>query len=150
MPNEPERHDQEPARLTSAVRLVLAILALPLIIVGLMLIFAVVRDVSTAPTAVLIIAIGQIAAGGGMAVAAARGRSGFFGSESVSSILLPVVGALALVLAYERGDDVGALLGISTQAASAIFLFIGGVAILAAIALAWRTGTRERNSSSRL
>ena len=150
MTDQPERHDQEPPRLTSAVRLVLAILALPLIIVGLMLIFAVVRDVSAAPTAVLIIALGQIAAGGVMAVAAARGRSRFFGSESVSSILLPLVGALALVLAYERGDDIGVLLGISTQAASAIFLIISGVAILAAIALAWRTGTRERNSSSRL
>lgn len=150
MPNEPERHGQNPARLTSAVRLVLAILAIPLIIVGLMLILAVVRDVSAAPTAVLIIALGQIAAGGVMAVAAARGRSSFFGSESVSSILLPVVGALALVLAYDRGEDIGALLGISTQAASAIFLIIGGGAILAAIALAWKTGTRERNSSSRL
>lgn len=150
MPNEPERRDQDPARLTSSVRLVLGILALPLIIVGLMLILAVVRDVSAAPTAVLIIALGQIAAGGVMAVAAARGRSSFFGSESVSSILLPVVGALALVLSYDRGDDIGALLGISAQAAAAIFLIIGGVAILAAIALAWKTGTRERNSSSRL
>ena len=150
MPNESARHDQDPARLTSPVRLVLAVLGLPLIIVGLMLIFAVVRDVSAAPAAVLIVALGQIAAGGMMAVSAARGRSGFFGSESVSSILLPLVGALALVLAYDRADDIGARLGISTEAASAIFLVIGGVAILAAIALAWRTGTRERNSSSRL
>ncbi len=148
MPNAPERYDKD--HLTSPVRVVLAILALPLIVVGLMLIVAVVRDVSAAPTAVLIIALGQIAAGGMMAASAARGRSSFFGSESVSSILLPLVGALALVLAYDRGDDIGASLGISTQAASAIFLIIGGVAILAAIALAWRTGTRERNSTSRL
>ena len=61
-----------PAGLPAPVRVLLLVFALPLIIVGLLLLVAAVRDISAAPMAVLVIAIAQIIAGGAMALAAAR------------------------------------------------------------------------------
>jgi hypothetical protein len=137
-----------PAGLSTPVRLLLVFFGLPLLLVGILLLVAAAKDLAAAPAPVLAIAIVQVIAGGGMTLAAMRGRSRFWGGESVSSILLPIAGSLALVSAYERADQIGAALGISAQAASALFLVIAGVAILAAIVLAWRKGTSERKSGS--
>jgi hypothetical protein len=128
------------------VRLILFVFALPLLLVGILLLVAAAKDLGAAPGPVLAIAIVQVIAGGGITLAAVRGHSRFWGGESVSSIVLPIVGSLALVSAYDRGDQIGAALGISPQAASALFLVIAGVAIMAAIVLAWRRGTSERRS----
>ena len=130
--------------LSLPVRVLLVVFALPLLLVGILLLVAAAKDLAAAPSPVLAIAIVQVVAGAGMALAALRGRSSFWGGESVSSILLPIVGSLALVSAYDRGDQIGAALGISAPAASALFLVIAGAAILAAIVLAWRRGTSER------
>jgi ABC-type uncharacterized transport system permease subunit len=148
MDSEPPRATvpDEPAGLPAPVRVLLLVFAVPLVIVGLLLLVAAVRDISAAPMAVLVIAVAQIIAGGAMAAAAARGRSRFWGGESVSSILLPLVGALALVTAYDRSGQAARALGISEPAAAALFLIIAGVAIFAAIVLAWRRGVRERQT----
>ena len=66
----------------------------------------------------------------------------------MSSILLPLVGALALVTAYDRSGQAARALGISEPAAATLFLVIAAVAIFAAIALAWRRGVRERHTGS--
>ena len=126
------------------MRVLLFAFAAPLIIVGGLLLVAAVRDISAAPVAVLVIALAQIGAGVAMAVAAARGRSRFWGGESVSSILLPLVGALALVTAYDRSGEAARALGISEPAAATLFLVIAAIAIFAAIVLAWRRGVSER------
>ena len=150
MESEPPRAavPDGPAGLPAPVRVLLLVFAVPLIIVGLLLLVAAVRNISAAPMAVLVIAIAQIIAGGAMALAAARGRSRFWGGESVSSILLPLVGALALVTAYDRSGQAARALGISEPAAAALFLVIAGVAIFSAIVLAWRRGVRERQTGS--
>jgi hypothetical protein len=135
-------------KLSLPVRVMLVVFALPLLLVGILLLVAAAKDIAAAPGPVLAIAIVQVIGGAGMALAALRGRSRFWGGESVSSILLPIVGALALVSAYDRGDQIGAALGISAQAASALFLIIAGVAIMAAMMLAWRRGTNERKSGA--
>ena len=135
-------------KLSLPVRALLVVFALPLLLVGILLLVAAAKDLGAAPVPVLAIAIAQVIAGGGMALAALRGHSRFWGGESVSSIVLPIVGSLALVSAYDRGDQIGAALGISAQAASALFLVIAGVAIMAAIVLAWRRGTSERRSDT--
>lgn len=135
--------------LSRPVRVLLIFFGLPLLLVGILLLIGAARDPRAAPVPVLAIAIVQVIAGGGMALAALRGRSRFWGGESISSILLPIIGSLALVSAYDRGDQIGAALGISAQAASALFLLIAGVAILAAIVLAWRRGIRERQPGTR-
>ena len=136
------------AGLSLSVRVLLVVFALPLLVVGILLLIAAAKDLGAAPSSVLAIAIVQVIAGAGMALAALRGHSRFWGGESVSSIVLPIVGSLALVSAYDRGDQIGAALGISAQAASALFLVIAGVAIMAAIVLAWRRGTSERRSDT--
>lgn len=150
MESEPPRVSGPGERtgLPAPVRVLLLVFAAPLIVVGLLLLVAAVRDISAAPMAVLVIAIAQIIAGGAMAWAAARGRSRFWGGESVSSILLPLVGALALVTAYDRSGQAARVLGISEPATAAVFLVIAGVAIFAAIVLAWRRGVRERPTGS--
>jgi hypothetical protein len=132
------------AELSLPVRVLLVVFALPLLLVGVLLLVAAAKDLGAAPAPVLMIAIVQVIAGGGMTLAAVRGRSRFWGGESVSSIILPIIGSLALVSAYDRAEQIGAALGISAQAASALFLVIAGVAILVAIVLAWRRGTSER------
>jgi hypothetical protein len=134
--------------LSLPLRVLLMVFALPLIAVGALLLIAAVRDISAAPVPVLGIAIAQIIAGGLMALAAARGHSRFWGGESVSSILLPLVGALALVTAYDRSGRVAEVLGISAPAAAALFLVIAGIAIFAAMVLAWRRGVSERGSNA--
>jgi len=128
------------------VRVLLGVFALPLIIVGALLLIAAARDISAAPTAVIVIAIVQIVAGIAIALAAVRGHSRFWGGESVSSILLPLIGALALVTAYDRSGQASRALGISESAATALFLVIAGIAIFAAMVFAWRKGVSERNS----
>ena len=143
-PSAPEA----PAGLPTPMRVLLLAFAVPLIIVGILLLVAAVRDISAAPMAVLVIAIAQVVAGAAMAVAAARGRSRFWGGESVSSILLPLVGALALVTAYDRSGQAARALGISEPAAATLFLIIAAVAIFAAIVLAWRRGVSERRSGT--
>jgi hypothetical protein len=138
-----------PAGLPTPVRVLLAALALPLVIVGLLLLIAAVRDIGAAPVAVLVIAVAQLIAGGAMGLAAARGRSRFWGGESVSSILLPLIGALALVTAYDRSGQAARALRISEPAAATLFLVIAGIAIFAAIVLAWRKGVSERGPGAR-
>ncbi len=132
--------------LPMAVRVLLAVFALPLVVVGVLLLIAAARNISAAPGAVIAIAIVQIVAGGAIGLAAARGHSRFWGGESVSSILLPLIGALALVTAYDRGGEASRALGISEQAATALFLIIAGIAIFAAMVFAWRKGVSERGS----
>jgi hypothetical protein len=126
------------------VRVLLAVFAAPLLIVGVVLLFAAVRNISAAPVAVVAIAIVQIVAGFTIGLAAIRGHSRFWGGESVSSILLPLIGALALVTAYDRSGQASRALGISEAAASALFLIIAGIAIFAAMVFAWRRGVSER------
>ena len=128
------------------VRLLLAVFALPLLIVGILLLVAAARDISAAPVAVLAIAVVQIVAGIAIALAAIRGHSRFWGGESVSSILLPLIGALALVTAYDRSGQASRALGISEAAATTLFLIIAGIAIFAAMVFAWRRGVSERGS----
>lgn len=146
-PTRPSASDA-PSGLPTPMRVLLLAFAAPLIVVGVLLLVAAVRDISTAPMAVLVIAIAQVVAGAAMAVAAARGRSRFWGGESVSSILLPLVGALALVTAYDRSGQAARALGISEPAAATLFLIIAAVAIFAAIVLAWRRGVSERRSGT--
>jgi hypothetical protein len=129
-----------------AVRVLLAVFAIPLAVVGALLLIAAARDISAAPVAVVAIAIVQIVAGVAIGLAAVRGHSRFWGGESVSSILLPLIGALALVTAYDRSGQASRALGISEQAATALFLIIAGVAIFAAMVFAWRKGVSERGS----
>lgn len=133
-----------PPGLSLALRVLLLVFAVPLVAVGALLLIAAVRDISAAPTPVVLVAIVQLVAGGLMALAAVRGHSRFWGGESVSSILLPLVGALALVTAYDRSGRVAAVLGISEQATATLFLVIAGIAIFAAMVLAWRRGVSER------
>lgn len=128
------------------VRILLAVFALPLLVVGVLLLIAAVRNISAAPVAVIAIAIVQIVAGIAIGLAAARGHSRFWGGESVSSILLPLIGALALVTAYDRSGQASRALGISEPAATALFLVIAGIAIFAAMVFAWRKGVSERGS----
>ena len=129
-----------------AVRILLTVIAVPLLIVGVVLLVAAVRNISAAPVAVVAIAIVQIVAGIAIGLAAIRGHSRFWGGESVSSILLPLVGALALVTAYDRSGQASRALGISEAAATALFLVIAGIAIFAAMVFAWRRGVSERGS----
>lgn len=129
-----------------AVRVLLAVFALPLLVVGVLLLAAAARDISAAPVAVLAIAVVQIVAGIAIALAAIRGHSRFWGGESASSILLPLIGALALVTAYDRSGQASRALGISEAAATALFLVIAGIAIFAAMVFAWRRGVSERGS----
>jgi hypothetical protein len=126
------------------LRLLLAAFALPLLGVGILLLVGTARNISAAPAAVIAIAVAQVVAGTLMGAAAVRGQSRFWGGESVSSILLPLVGALALVTAYDRSGQVAGILGISAQAAAALFLVIAGIAIFTAMVLAWRRGVSER------
>ena len=135
-----------PPALPMPVRVLLATFALPLLIVGLLLLFAAARNLSAAPAPVLIVAIVQVVAGVAMGLAAVRGHSRFWGGESISSILLPLVGALALVTAYDRSGRASRVLGVSEPAAAALFLIIAGIAIFAALLLAWRRGVSERGS----
>ncbi|HJR66257.1 MAG TPA: hypothetical protein VJ802_07485 [Gemmatimonadaceae bacterium] len=128
------------------VRVLLAVFALPLLVVGVLLLIAAARDISAAPVAVIAIAIVQIVAGIAIGLAAVRGHSRFWGGESVSSILLPLIGALALVTAYDRSGQASRALGISEPAATALFLIIAGIAIFAAMVFAWRKGVSERGS----
>lgn len=128
------------------VRILLAVFALPLLVVGVLLLIAAARNISAAPVAVIAIAIVQIVAGIAIGLAAARGHSRFWGGESVSSILLPLIGALALVTAYDRSGQASRALGISEPAATALFLVIAGIAIFAAMVFAWRKGVSERGS----
>ena len=128
------------------VRILLAVFALPLLVVGVLLLIAAARNISAAPVAVIAIAIVQIVAGIAIGLAAARGHSRFWGGESVSSILLPLIGALALVTAYDRSGQASRALGISEPAATALFLVIAGIAIFAAKVFAWRKGVSERGS----
>ena len=128
------------------VRILLAVFALPLLVVGVLLLIAAVRNISAAPVAVIAIAIVQIVAGIAIGLAAARGHSRFWGGASVSSILLPLIGALALVTAYDRSGQASRALGISEPAATALFLVIAGIAIFAAMVFAWRKGVSERGS----
>jgi hypothetical protein len=128
------------------VRVLLGVFALPLILVGALLSIAAARDISAAPAAVIAIAIVQIVAGIAIGLAAVRGHSRFWGGESVSSILLPLIGALALVTAYDRSGQASRALGISEPAATALFLVIAGIAIFAAMVFAWRKGVSERGS----
>lgn len=132
--------------LPMAVRFLLAILAFPLIIVGVLLVVAAARNISAAPVAVVAIAVVQIVAGIAIGLAAIRGHSRFWGGESVSSILLPLIGALALVSAYDRSGQASRALGISEAAATTLFLIIAGIAIFAAMVFAWRRGVSERGS----
>lgn len=132
--------------LPTAVRVLLAVFALPLLVVGVLLLIAAARDISAAPVAVIAIAIVQIVAGIAIGLAAVRGHSRFWGGESVSSILLPLIGALALVTAYDRSGQASRALGISEPAATALFLIIAGIAIFAAMVFAWRKGVSERGS----
>lgn len=127
------------------VRVLLGVLALPLVVVGALLLVAAARNISAAPVAVIAIAIVQIVAGVAIGLAAVRGHSRFWGGESVSSILLPLIGALALVTAYDRSGQASRALGISEQAATALFLIIAGIAIFAAMVFAWRKGVSERS-----
>jgi hypothetical protein len=140
----PERATPPHAGLSLPLRVLLMAFAVPLIAIGALLLLAAVRNISAAPVPVIAIAIVQVVAGGLMALAAARGHSRFWGGESVSSILLPLVGALALVTAYDRSGRVAGVLGISAEAASALFLVIAGIAIFTAMMLAWRRGVSER------
>jgi hypothetical protein len=140
----PERATPPHAGLSLPLRVLLMAFAVPLIAIGALLLLAAVRNISAAPVLVIAIAIVQVVAGGLMALAAARGHSRFWGGESVSSILLPLVGALALVTAYDRSGRVAGVLGISAEAASAVFLVIAGIAIFTAMMLAWRRGVSER------
>ena len=135
-----------PPLLPLPVRALLGVFALPLLAVGALLLIAAARDISEAPVAVIAIAIVQIVAGIAIGLAAVRGHSRFWGGESVSSILLPLIGALALVTAYDRSGQASRALGISEQAATALFLIIAGVAIFAAMVFAWRKGVSERGS----
>ena len=128
------------------VRILLAVFALPLLVVGVLLLIAAARNISAAPVAVIAIAIVQIVAGIAIGLAAARGHSRFWGGESVSSILLPLIGALALVTAYDRSGQASRALGISEPAATALILVIAGIAIFAAMVFAWRKGVSERGS----
>ena len=128
------------------VRILLAVFALPLLVVGVLLLIAAARNIYAAPVAVIAIAIVQIVAGIAIGLAAARGHSRFWGGESVSSILLPLIGALALVTAYDRSGQASRALGISEPAATALFLVIAGIAIFAAMVFAWRKGVSERGS----
>ena len=139
-----DRRPVEGAGLSLPLRLLLAAFALPLLGVGILLLIAAARNISAAPPAVIAIAVAQVIGGSLMAVAAVRGQSRFWGGESVSSIVLPLVGALALVTAYDRSGRAAAILGISDQAASALFLVIAGIAIFTAMVLAWRRGVSER------
>ena len=129
-----------------SVRILLAVFALPLLLVGVLLFVAAARDISAAPVAVLAIAVVQIVAGMAIGLAAVRGHSRFWGGESVSSILLPLIGALALVTAYDRSGQASRALGISEAAATILFLVIAGIAIFAAMVFAWRRGVSERGS----
>lgn len=135
-----------PPILPAPVRALLAVFALPLIVVGILLLLAAARDISAAPAAVIAIAIVQIVAGVAIGLAAVRGHSRFWGGESVSSILLPLIGALALVTAYDRSGRASRALGISERAATTLFLVIAGIAIFAAMVFAWRKGVSERGS----
>ena len=139
-----DRRAVEGPGLSRPLRLVLAAFALPLLGVGILLLIAAARNISAAPPAVIAIAVAQVIAGSLMAVAAVRGQSRFWGGESVSSIVLPLIGALALVTAYDRSGRAAGILGISDQAASALFLVIAGIAIFTAMVLAWRRGVSER------
>lgn len=132
--------------LPTAVRVLLAIFAIPLLLVGVLLLVAAARNISAAPVAVVAIAVVQIVAGIAIGLAAIRGHSRFWGGESVSSILLPLIGALALVSAYDRSGQASRALGISEAAATALFLIIAGIAIFAAMVFAWRRGVSERDS----
>lgn len=132
--------------LPTAVRVLLAVFAIPLVLVGVVLLIAAARDISAAPVAVLAIAVVQIVAGIAIGLAAMRGHSRFWGGESVSSILLPLIGALALVTAYDRSGQASRALGISEPAATALFLIIAAIAIFAAMVFAWRRGVSERSS----
>jgi hypothetical protein len=129
-----------------SVRVLLAVFALPLLLVGVLLLVAAARDISAAPVPVLAIAVVQTVAGVAIALAAIRGHSRFWGGESVSSILLPLIGALALVTAYDRSGQASRALGISEAAATTLFLIIAGIAIFAAMVFAWRRGVSERGS----
>ena len=131
------------------VRVLLAAFALPLVAVAILLLLAAVRDISAAPVAVLVIALAQLIAGTAIGLAALRGRSRFWGGESLSSILLPLIGALALVTAYDRSGQAARALGISEPAAATLFLVIAAIAIFAAIVLAWRKGVSERSGNAR-
>ena len=135
-----------PSPLPMAVRVLLAVFALPLLVVGVLLLIASARNIAAAPVAVIAIAVVQIVAGIAIGLAAVRGHSRFWGGESVSSILLPLIGALALVSAYDRSGKASRVLGISEQAATALFLIIAGIAIFAAMVFAWRKGVSERGS----
>ena len=135
-----------PPTLPLPVRVLLGLFALPLLVVGALLLIAAARDISAAPAAVIAIAVVQIVAGIAIGLAAIRGHSRFWGGESVASILLPLIGALALVTAYDRSGQASRALGISEQAATALFLIIAGVAIFAAMVFAWRKGVSERGS----
>lgn len=137
-----------PPALPLPIRVLLAAFALPLLVIGLLLLFAAARNLSAAPAPVLIVAIVQVVAGIAMGLAALRGHSRFWGGESISSILLPLVGALALVTAYDRSGRASRVLGVSEPAAAALFLVIAGIAIFAALVLAWRRGVSERNSGT--